>query len=105
MEKIAIAKFKATWLRVWEKVRKTGKPVLVTRFGQPVEGDFAAGHGAETSAQIPCACRYPGVLSSSKNELWLSAVSMCEVAVLFRKKRISLPKQFHSWLQESAQAL
>ena len=66
MEKIAIAKFKATSLAVWEKVRKRGKPVLVTRFGRPVQGDFAAGRGAETSAQIPCACRYPGVLSSSK---------------------------------------
>jgi prevent-host-death family protein len=36
MEKIAISKFKATCLAVLERVRKTGKPVLVTRFGQPV---------------------------------------------------------------------
>jgi prevent-host-death family protein len=36
MEEIAISKFKATCLAVLEKVRKTGKPVLVTRFGQPV---------------------------------------------------------------------
>jgi hypothetical protein len=33
MEEIAISKFKATCLAVLEKVRKTGKPVLVTRFG------------------------------------------------------------------------
>lgn len=36
METIAISKFKATCLAVLEKVRKTGEPVLVTRFGKPV---------------------------------------------------------------------
>jgi prevent-host-death family protein len=36
MEEIAISKFKATCLAVLERVRKTGKPVLVTRFGEPV---------------------------------------------------------------------
>lgn len=36
MEHIAISKFKATCLAVLEQVRKTGKPVLVTRFGQPI---------------------------------------------------------------------
>jgi prevent-host-death family protein len=36
MEEIAISKFKATCLAVLERVRKTGKPVLVTRFGQPI---------------------------------------------------------------------
>ncbi len=36
MEQIAISKFKATCLAVLEKVRKTRKPVLVTRFGEPV---------------------------------------------------------------------
>jgi prevent-host-death family protein len=36
MEEIAISKFKATCLAVLERVRKTRRPVLVTRFGQPV---------------------------------------------------------------------
>jgi len=36
MEQIAISKFKATCLAVLERVRKTGEPILVTRFGQPV---------------------------------------------------------------------
>lgn len=36
MEAIAISKFKATCLAVLEQVNKTGKPVLVTRFGKPV---------------------------------------------------------------------
>jgi prevent-host-death family protein len=36
MEEIAISKFKATCLAVLEKVKQTGQPVLVTRFGHPV---------------------------------------------------------------------
>ncbi|HEX5314535.1 MAG TPA: type II toxin-antitoxin system Phd/YefM family antitoxin [Gammaproteobacteria bacterium] len=36
METIAISKFKSTCLAVLERVRKTGEPVLVTRFGKPV---------------------------------------------------------------------
>jgi prevent-host-death family protein len=36
MEEIAISKLKATCLAVLEQVRKTGQPVLVTRFGQPI---------------------------------------------------------------------
>ncbi len=36
MEEIAISKFRATCLAVLENVRKTGRAVLVTRFGEPV---------------------------------------------------------------------
>lgn len=36
MEQIAISKFKATCLAVLERVRRTRRPVLVTRFGEPV---------------------------------------------------------------------
>jgi antitoxin (DNA-binding transcriptional repressor) of toxin-antitoxin stability system len=36
MEQIAVSKFKATCLSVLEQVRKTRKPVLVTRFGVPL---------------------------------------------------------------------
>jgi len=36
MEQIAISQFRATCLSVLERVRKTRKPVLVTRFGIPV---------------------------------------------------------------------
>ena len=36
MEQIAISQFKATCSSVLERVRKTRKPVLVTRFGAPV---------------------------------------------------------------------
>lgn len=36
MEKMAISKFKATCLAVLERVRRTRRPILVTRFGEPV---------------------------------------------------------------------
>jgi len=36
MEQIAISTFKATCLAILERVRKTHKPILVTRFGKPV---------------------------------------------------------------------
>jgi len=35
VEEIAISKFKATCLSVLERVRKTCKPILVTRYGKP----------------------------------------------------------------------
>lgn len=36
MEEMAISKFKATCLAVLERVRKTRRPILITRFGEPV---------------------------------------------------------------------
>lgn len=36
MEEISISRFKATCLAVLERVRRTGRPVLVTRRGEPV---------------------------------------------------------------------
>lgn len=36
MKEIAISKFKATCLAVLEDVRRTRRPVRVTRFGKPV---------------------------------------------------------------------
>ena len=36
MREMAISKFKATCLAVLEEVRKTGTPVRITRFGQPM---------------------------------------------------------------------
>lgn len=36
MEEIAVSKFKATCLAVIERVRRTRKPVRLTKFGKPV---------------------------------------------------------------------
>lgn len=38
METIAVSKFKATCLAVLQRVKKTGRPVRITRFGKPVAG-------------------------------------------------------------------
>jgi prevent-host-death family protein len=36
MQEIPISKFKATCLAVLERVRETGEPIVVTRFGHPI---------------------------------------------------------------------
>lgn len=36
METISVSRFKATCLAVLQRVKRTGKPVLITRFGEPV---------------------------------------------------------------------
>lgn len=36
MEKIAISKFKATCLAVVKRVQRTRKPILLTKFGEPI---------------------------------------------------------------------
>ena len=36
METMPVSKFKATCLAVLQRVKRTGRPVLVTRFGEPV---------------------------------------------------------------------
>ncbi len=33
---MAISKFKATCLAVLKRVRRTGRPILITRFGEPI---------------------------------------------------------------------
>jgi len=52
MEKIAISKFKATCLAVLEKVRKTGQPIMVTRFGHPVAEISAPGAGLKAVRKL-----------------------------------------------------
>lgn len=51
MEEIAISKFKATCLAVLDRVRKTGKPIRVTRFGQAVAEVVPPG-GARTAPRL-----------------------------------------------------
>jgi prevent-host-death family protein len=36
MEAIAISQFKAKCLAILQRVKRTGKPILVTRFGKPI---------------------------------------------------------------------
>jgi len=36
MDEIAVSKFKATCLSALQRVRRTGRPLRVTRFGKPI---------------------------------------------------------------------
>ena len=54
MEEMAISKFKATCLAVLERVRKTGEPVLITRFGHPIAEVVAPGGLKPHAAWAPC---------------------------------------------------
>ena len=36
METIPVSKFKATCLAVVQRVKRSGRPVLITRFGEPI---------------------------------------------------------------------
>jgi prevent-host-death family protein len=53
MQEIAISKFKATCLAVLEDVRKTGRPVRVTRFGKPV-AEVVPARAAKKKSWIGC---------------------------------------------------
>lgn len=36
MQTLSVSEFKATCLAVLQRVKRTGRPVLITRFGEPV---------------------------------------------------------------------
>jgi prevent-host-death family protein len=49
---MAISKFKATCLAVLERVRRTGQPVRITRFGKPVADIVPPAPSAEPETWI-----------------------------------------------------
>ena len=51
MEEIAVSKFKARCLAILEQVRKTGKPIRVTRFGHPL-AEINPPRGAEHAPRL-----------------------------------------------------
>ncbi|MBK7930832.1 MAG: type II toxin-antitoxin system Phd/YefM family antitoxin [Bryobacterales bacterium] len=54
MREIAISKFKATCLAELETVRRTGKPLLITRFGKPVAEVVPPKNKADRKSWIGC---------------------------------------------------
>lgn len=52
MDVIPIGRFKATCLAVLEEVRRTGRPVLVTRRGQPVAEVVPPSHQGSTDRKL-----------------------------------------------------
>ena len=54
MEQIAVSKFKATCLSVLQRVQKTRKPVLITRFGVPIAEVVPASAPKRKSRRLGC---------------------------------------------------
>jgi prevent-host-death family protein len=52
METMAISEFKAKCLSVLQRVKRTGKPVLVTRFGRPIAEVVPPSRDARTVSWI-----------------------------------------------------
>lgn len=52
MDEIAVSKFKATCLSVLDRVRRTGRPLRVTRFGKPLADIVPAAPERRTSAWL-----------------------------------------------------
>jgi prevent-host-death family protein len=54
MEEIAISEFKAKCLALLEQVRKTRKPIRITRFGKPVADVVPAEKQDERGSWLGC---------------------------------------------------
>jgi prevent-host-death family protein len=54
MDTLPISKFKATCLSALERVRKTGRPLRVTRFGKPVADIVPASVEPPATAWLGC---------------------------------------------------
>jgi prevent-host-death family protein len=52
MESIPISKFKATCPAVVQRVKRTGRPVLITRFGEPIAEVVPPTHRASAAAWL-----------------------------------------------------
>jgi prevent-host-death family protein len=52
MKEIAISEFKAKCLGILEQVRKTRRPILVTRFGEPVAEVIPPSTGKATGRRL-----------------------------------------------------
>ncbi len=46
METVAISEFKARCLAILKRIKRTGQPILITRFGEPVAEVMPATRGA-----------------------------------------------------------
>lgn len=54
MDSMPISKFKATCLAALERVRKTGRPLRITRFGQPIADISPPRNEVEPGAWLGC---------------------------------------------------
>lgn len=54
MEEVSISEFKAKCLAILEQVRKTKKPIRITRFGKPVAEVVPPTPGKERKSWLGC---------------------------------------------------
>jgi prevent-host-death family protein len=54
MESIPVSKFKASCLAVVQRVKRTGRPVLITRFGEPMAEVVPPGRRVGRTAWLGC---------------------------------------------------
>jgi prevent-host-death family protein len=54
MKEVAISEFKAKCLGILEQVRKTRRPIRVTRFGEPVAEVIPPSPGKASGRQLGC---------------------------------------------------
>jgi len=54
METIPVSKFKAAYFAVVQRVKRTGRPVLITRFGEPVVEVVPLSRRASRGAWLGC---------------------------------------------------
>jgi antitoxin (DNA-binding transcriptional repressor) of toxin-antitoxin stability system len=54
VEEIAVSKFKATCLSVLQRVHKTRKPILITRFGKPIAEVFPPSPPPRSASWLGC---------------------------------------------------
>jgi antitoxin (DNA-binding transcriptional repressor) of toxin-antitoxin stability system len=52
MDEMAVSKFKATCLSALDRVRRTGRPLRVTRFGKPLADVVPAGPPARATSWL-----------------------------------------------------
>jgi len=71
---MAISKFKATCLAVLERVRKTKKPILVTRFGEPIAEAVPPSVRARRSNWMGSMAERVEILEALSRPLWTNAI-------------------------------
>jgi prevent-host-death family protein len=54
MQTLSVSEFKATCLAVLQRVKRTGRPVLITRFGEPVAEVVPPSRPAPAGAWLGC---------------------------------------------------
>lgn len=81
-----ISKFKATCLSVMQRVKRTGRRVLITRYCQPVADVVPPSRPSRIGRRARAA------IARARNEVWLSPISVWELLMLAECGRVNWVK-------------